>query len=156
LNNKIGLGSGDNTVVAGTGSDSVIVNGGHDSLIFAGSSNQANLMGATESKVVDHGTGLQIDIWSSRQTDTIFGFGADGHGLVAFVNGAGSFTSVQAILDGLHSDHHGGTMLSLGKHGAIDFVDTSRLQLTAANFTLLAQYAAAAPSLSGAGPSSSS
>jgi autotransporter passenger strand-loop-strand repeat protein len=134
LNNVITVGSGNNTIVAGSGGDTVTVNGGRDTITFAGASNQANIFGSAVANISDLGSALTLDVGSSRQIDTISGLGTDSSWLLDFTNGAGGFGSVTSVMDALHSDGHGGTLLSLGSGGSIDFVKVAESQIHAANF----------------------
>jgi hypothetical protein len=67
-------------------------------------------------------------------TDVISGFTADGGGLINLLNGAGGDGSVTQIMNALHSDGNGGTLLSLDASGSIDFAGVAPSQLHASNF----------------------
>jgi hypothetical protein len=64
----------------------------------------------------------------------ISGFTADGGGLINLLNGGGGYSSVTQIMNSLHADGHGGTLLSLGALGSIDFAGVAPSQLHASNF----------------------
>jgi len=65
---------------------------------------------------------------------TIKNFSADPGGIVELLNGVGGYATAQDAYSHLTSDGDGGSMLSLGANGSIDFAgDTS---LSAANFKI--------------------
>ncbi len=125
------------TVSGGQGADSVTVNSGTDKLTFAGWNSQVTLNGVTNASITDQADALRVIIGSSTQTDTVAGFAtSDPYAVLDLKNGAGGYASVNAIVQALHSDGHGGTMLSLGGTNSIDFQNTSISQLTAAHFAV--------------------
>jgi hypothetical protein len=76
-------------------------------------------------------------VGSSTETLSLTGFGtADTTGVIDLLNGAGAYKSAAAVLGALHTDGHGGTSLSLGSGGSIDFVNTTASQLHAWNFAI--------------------
>jgi hypothetical protein len=136
-NNNVTLNGTNATVSGGQGGDQVTANGGTDKLTFAGWNSQVTLNGVTNASISDQADALRIIIGSSTQTDTVAGFAAsDPYGVLDLKNGAGGYASVNAIVQALHSDGHGGTMLSLGSSGSIDFQNTSVSQLTPSHFAV--------------------
>ena len=67
---------------------------------------------------------------------TLVGFGADTTGVIDLVNGAGGYGGAADAYAALTSDGHGGSLLSLGADGAIDFAGTSSAQLSQAQFKI--------------------
>jgi hypothetical protein len=125
------------TVSAAQGSETIIANGGHDTLAFSGYGDLAELGGTLSASVADAGSGLRIDVGASTETLSLTGFGtADATGVIDLLNGAGGYKSAAAILGALHTDGHGGTSLSLGTSGSIDFVNTTAAQLHSSNFAI--------------------
>ncbi|MGD0634250.1 MAG: hypothetical protein ABSA13_08235 [Beijerinckiaceae bacterium] len=135
--NNVTLNGSTGTVSGGQGNDTVLANGGQDTLSFGGSGSSATLNGTIAASIMDLGNALRINIGSGTQTDTISGLGStDTSGVVDLKNGVGGYTSVTAIVDALHSDGHGGTILTLGTTGSIDFVGIAPSQLHASNFAV--------------------
>jgi hypothetical protein len=64
------------------------------------------------------------------------GFAKDSTGVIDLRGGLGGFTTPQAVVAALQSDHHGGTLLSLGHGNSLDFDGVARSQLHAANFAI--------------------
>jgi uncharacterized repeat protein (TIGR03803 family) len=137
-NNSVTLNGASATVTGGQGADSVVVNGGgKDTLTFAGPNSQATLNGTVTASIADNGQTFHLNVGSSTQTDTITGFGSsDVHALLELLHGAGGYGSAAAVVSALHSDSHGGTLLSLGASGSIDFLGTAPSQLHASNFQI--------------------
>jgi len=135
--NNVTLNGSHATVCGGQGSDTVTVNGGSDNLTFAGSSSLASICGISSINICDLGSALTVKIGSSTQNDCITGFGtSDTLGVVDLLNGCGGYASTAQIMNNLHSDGHGGTMLSLGSNCSIDFAGTALSQLHASNFRI--------------------
>ncbi len=132
-NSTVTLAGSGNSVTAGTGKDTIT--GGQDTLSFGGSGSSATLNGTIAANITDLGSALRILIGSNTQTDTITGFGStDKLGVIELLNGVGGYASAAAIVSALHSDGHGGSLLTLGTTGSIDFLGVAPSQLTAANF----------------------
>jgi autotransporter passenger strand-loop-strand repeat protein len=137
IDNTLTLNGSTATVTGGQGFDDIKVNGGTDKLTLRGDFEQVTLAGTTTASITDLGQMLRLNVASNTQTDTISGFGtSDVFGVVDLKNGVGGFNSVAAIVDALHSDGHGGTVLSLGNNGSIDFVGTAPNQIHASNFAI--------------------
>ncbi len=67
---------------------------------------------------------------------SLTGFGADKTGFVDLVGGIGGFKTANAVVAALKSDGHGGTLLSFGAAGQIDFVGVAVGALKAASFQI--------------------
>jgi RTX calcium-binding nonapeptide repeat (4 copies) len=135
--NNVTLNGSTATVSGGQGADRVTATRGRESLTFAGWNSTADLNGTTVASITDLGNALRVNVGSSTQTDTLTGFGSrDTFGVVDLQNGAGGYTSINAVVAALHSDGHGGTMLALGTTGSIDFANTNANQIHASNFKI--------------------
>jgi Ca2+-binding RTX toxin-like protein len=135
--NTVTLNGATAAVSASQGGETVIANGGQDTLTFAGYNNLAEFEGTLSASVADTGGGLRIELGSNAETLSLTGFGTtDTSGIIDLLNGVGGYTSASAALGALHSDGHNGTLLSLGSTGSIDFANTARSQLRAANFAI--------------------
>lgn len=132
--NRVVLNGGASTVSGSQGSDTFTLNGGHHTVTTGGWNEHLIVGGAATANIMDLGHGLKLDVMSSTQTDTITGFGNDGAGVIGFIGSAGGFSSVDDVMNALRSDNHGGTLLSLGKSGSIDLVNTAQSTLHATNF----------------------
>ena len=67
---------------------------------------------------------------------SISGFGADPTGIIDLLNGVGGYTSASQAFAALTSDGFGGSKLSLGRSGTIDFVGVAPSSLHASNFKI--------------------
>ena len=122
-----------------------VVNGGAgDTITFTGMNGKLALHGANEMVFV-HGTGTSIDDLSQGMTLVLSGtpgklslsdFARDATGVIDLRGGLGGFTTVQMVENALTSDSHGGTLLSFGTAGSLDFVNTAAGQLTANHFAI--------------------
>ena len=155
------LGGGGNTVKLGNGADTVSVggsgsqitlgngsdkvNGGSgDTITLTGKNGKLALHGSSETVFVN-GTGTSIDDLSQGMTLVLSGspgalslsdFASDATGVVDLRGGIGGFTTPQDVVAALTSDGHGGTLLSFGTAGSLDFVNTAATQLTANHFAI--------------------
>jgi hypothetical protein len=112
------------TVQSGTGEtitgSHVTVNGGNSAgftivgtadVVYAGLNDAIN----------DGGSSTTFKINSNVGNLAISGFGADTSGIIDLLNGAGGYTSASQAFAALTSDGAGGSKLSLGADGSIDF-----------------------------------
>ena len=84
--------------------------------------------------ISDGGSGTTFQASGNVGATTIKNFSADPGGIVELLNGVGGYATAQDAYSHLTSDGDGGSMLSLGANGSIDFAgDTS---LSAANFKI--------------------
>lgn len=63
-------------------------------------------------------------------------FDKDLSGVIDLRGGLGGFTSAKDIMAALHSDDHGGTMLSFGQAGSLDFSNVAPSSLHASSFQI--------------------
>jgi hypothetical protein len=63
-------------------------------------------------------------------------FASDATGVVDLRGGIGGFTTVQQVKGALTSDGHGGTLLSFGTAGSLDFVNMAATHLAANHFAI--------------------
>ena len=134
--NKVTLTGTDATVDGGLGSDTIAATGGNDTVTFRGYKDHAILNGSVDATILDLGQELRLDVGSSDQEDVVTGFAQDRSAVVNLLNGAGGFVSTGEVLDSLRDDQSGGTTLSLGQLGSIDFVGIGRDQFQASNFKI--------------------
>jgi hypothetical protein len=144
-NDTINVLSSGNTVTLGTGTDSIveaasskgsntfILNGSHASLVLYGANDVAFIHGGTDT-ITDNSKGLEVKIGSQGGVVTLNNFLADKHGVVDLTGGVGGYKTAKAIFAALKSDGNGGTMLSLGTSGHIDFAGAAVGSLTASQF----------------------
>jgi hypothetical protein len=84
--------------------------------------------------ITDGGSGTTFQASGNVGATIIKNFSADPGGMVELLNGVGGYATSQDAFNAVTSDGAGGSMLSLGANGAIDFAgDTS---LSAANFKI--------------------
>ena len=101
--------------------------------ILSGAASNQVLLGQND-VITDGGWNSTFTAGFNVGAATINNFGADPTGIVDLLNGNGGYTTAQDAYNHLTSDGDGGSMLSLGANGTIDFAgDTS---LTAANFKI--------------------
>jgi hypothetical protein len=148
-NNTISLGNGnDNVAMSDTGVDNSISAGtGYDSFALGGSSTTLALHGLHDTVSVNGGTDSIIDTPGGADSLTLQ-VGALGgnigvanfstaHGVLVLVQtlaASQGWTTAGQIDAALTTDNHGGTLLSLGAHGSIDFQGIAKSQLSANNF----------------------
>jgi hypothetical protein len=146
-NDTVNVLSGDNTVTLGTGTDNIveaasskgsntfILNGSHASLVLYGANDVAFVHGGADT-ITDNSKGLEVKIGSQGGVVTLSNFPADKHGVVDLVGGVGGYHTAKAVVAALQSDGQGGTMLSLGASGHLDFANTAMASLTASHFAI--------------------
>ncbi len=148
-NNTLALGSGnDNVAVSGTGTGNSIWAGtGNDSFTLGGSSGTLALHGLHDTVSVNGGTEsitdtaggadrLTLQVGASGGTIGIDNFSV-AHGVLLLVQTLAAtqgWTNPGQIDAALTTDNHGGSLLSLGTHGSVDFQGIAKSQLTANNF----------------------
>ena len=114
-------------------SDNTIHAGSSDTIsILSGASNQVVL--AADDVISDGGWASTFDVGGAVGATTLKNFGADPNGIIDLLNGVGGYATAQAAFAALTSDGAGGSMLSLGSNGAIDFAGATGL--SAANFKI--------------------
>jgi hypothetical protein len=112
-----------NTITAGISDTISIIYGAYDQVVLA-----PNVV------VNDGGSKTTFSVTNQIGATTINNFAADHLGVMDLFNGIGGFATTSDAVAALTSDGAGGSMLSLGIYGSIDFAgDTS---LSAANFKL--------------------
>jgi hypothetical protein len=117
------LARADNTITAGN-TDTINILWGDFNTVLLGQNDV----------ITDGGSGTTFQASGNVGATTIKNFGADPGGVVELLNGVGGYATSQDAFDAVTSDGVGGSMLSLGANGAIDFAgDTS---LSAANFKI--------------------
>jgi hypothetical protein len=87
-------------------------------------------------RVVDGGQGTLVKIGGAVGALHIVNFSADATGVIDLLNGVGGYASAAAASAALTSDGAGGSLLSLGAAGAIDFVGVAPSALGAAHFKI--------------------
>jgi hypothetical protein len=159
-NSTISLGGGGNTITTGNGNDSITVAGSGSTVklgngadtVHGGTGDTINIAGNTtltlygtnemvfigngNSTVNDFSTGLNLKIGPAAGNDVLSQFASDPGGVVDLIGGIGGFTTPQQVVAALKSDGHGGTSLSFGGAGSVDFVHTAAAQLTASHFAI--------------------
>jgi hypothetical protein len=130
--NQISLGSGVDVVHGGTG-DTISLN--KTALTLYGT-NETVLLGAGSASVADLSTGIDVKIGPTAGADILSHFGSDPGGVVELLGGIGHFGSTAGVLSALKSDGHGGTLLSFGSQGSLDFAGVASSQLHASNFEI--------------------
>jgi hypothetical protein len=139
---RTNIASGTGQTVTKTGNGVVVLSKGNANLVFKGSNDVAFLggSGATNATISDLSSGLQVYVLNgpgSGASETFSGFNTDTTGVVHLLNGIGGYTSVdQVISSGLSDDGHGGTSLSLGTGGNIDFAGVPLGHLQPSNFQI--------------------
>ena len=84
--------------------------------------------------IADHSQGLEVKIGKEDGVISLSGFAADRTDFVDLVGGVGGFKTARAVA--LQSDSNGGTRLSLGASGQIDFVSVPVGTLKAGSFQI--------------------
>lgn len=114
---------GTGNVVRAGSADTITLWGGANNLIAAGANNVIHA----------HGTlGTTVMVGPNVGAMTIDGFSSTS--IIDLVGGVGGMTSFAQIAANLASDGAGGSKLTLGANGSIDFVGVAASSLTAANF----------------------
>jgi hypothetical protein len=104
-------------------------------LLLYGANDVAFVHGGTDT-ITDNSKGLEVKIGSQGGVVTLNNFLADKHGVVDLVGAVGGYHTAKAVVAALQSDGSGGTMLSLGASGHIDFANTAMASLTASHFAI--------------------
>jgi uncharacterized repeat protein (TIGR03803 family) len=112
------------TVHGGTGAGFTIVGTGDN--VYAG----------LNDAITDGGSSTKFKIKPNVGNLAISGFGADPTGIINLLNGVGGYTTASQAFSALTSDHSGGSLLSLGTDGSIDFVNVAPSSLHASNFKI--------------------
>jgi len=92
--------------------------------------------GGLNDAISDGGSSTNFKINSNVGNLAISGFGADPTGIINLLNGVGGYATASQAFSALTSDHSGGSMLSLGTDGSIDFVNVAPSSLHASNFKI--------------------
>ncbi|MDE2364596.1 MAG: tail fiber protein [Hyphomicrobiales bacterium] len=116
------------------GSSNTITAGSGDSIWIGGDHNVINA--STGDTIYDLAAATDIKVSGAVGAMTVNNFGADPSGFVDLLNGVGGFANAAAAVAALTSDTHGGSLLSLGANGSIDFAGVAANQLSAANFQI--------------------
>jgi hypothetical protein len=103
--------------------------------VLSGANDVAFIHGGTDT-ITDNSKGLEVKIDSQGGVVTLNNFLADKHGVVDLTGGVGGYKTAKAIVAALQSDGNGGTMLSLGTSGHLDFANTAMVSLTASHFAV--------------------
>jgi hypothetical protein len=123
----------DNVALTLARSDNVVQAFNSDTItILSGASNTV-LLGQND-VITDGGWNSIFKAGFNVGAATIKNFGADPAGIVDLLNGNGGYATAQDASAALTSDGAGGSMLSLGANGTIDFAGATTL--TAANFKI--------------------
>ena len=122
-NSIVGVAGNNNTISAGSG-DTVWLNSGASNVVTAGVNNLIN----------DFASASQINVSGNVGNLFVENFGADTSGVIELLSGAGGYASASAAANALTTDGHGGSLLSLGTNGSIDFAGVAANSLSAANF----------------------
>lgn len=136
--NQVTLGSGNDTINVAAGSyggNTFILNGSDASVMLAGDSNALFIQGGTDS-ITDNSQGMLLAVGPEGGNITLSNFSSDHFGVIDLMGGVGGYTSTKAIMQALQSDGHGGTLLSLGASGSIDFAGTPASSLSASRFLI--------------------
>jgi hypothetical protein len=148
-NNTVSLGSGNKSVVvsgtgtgnsltAGSGNDSFTLGDSSATLAMHGLHDMVSVNGGTDS-IADTAGGLDnltLRVGALGGTLDVANFSIQ-HGVLLLVQtlaASEGWTTPGQIDAALTTDNHGGTLLSLGSHGSVDFQGVAKGQLTANNF----------------------
>jgi len=141
--NSLTLGSGHDSITSGVGSggDSFTLDGSFASLTLQGSNNSVLVNGGSTSiwDTVGGTDALHLQIGPLGGSVGITNFSA-ANGVLALTSAMASFlgwTTPGQIDAALTSDHHGGSLLSLGSQGSVDFVGIAPASLHATNFKIV-------------------
>ena len=99
-------------------------------------SNEMVFLSGTNNNIDDLSQGMTLVLSGSPGNVTLSGFANDLSGVIDLRGGLGGFTTPQAVVSALTSDGHGGTLLSFGSAGSLDFVNTPAADLTASHFAI--------------------
>jgi hypothetical protein len=144
--------TGSNDAVAGTKGDRIWINSGTGETItgvgagvtvYGGSGTGFTIVGTGDvayaglnDAITDDGSSSLFKINSNVGNLAISGFGADPTGVIDLLNGAGGYTSASQAFASLTSDGAGGSKLSLGTDGSIDFAHVAPSSLHVSNFKI--------------------
>jgi hypothetical protein len=128
----VNLNGSTDTVTLAKNSSLTVVGSG-DSVSLAG---RDTLVAGLNTAVADLGSANNIAVTGNVGALTITGFGSDARGVVSLGAGVGGFANVAAVVSALTSDGNGGTLLSLGADGSIDFVGVAASSLGASHFAI--------------------
>jgi hypothetical protein len=129
---KITIQSGTAETITGSG---LTVNGG-SSTGFTIVGTGDFVYTALNDAINDGGSSTNFKINSNVGNLAISGFGADPTGIIDLLSGAGGYTSASQAFASLTSDGAGGSKLSLGTDGSIDFAHVAPSSLHASNFKI--------------------
>jgi len=146
-NNTVSLGSGnDNVTVSGTG-ENITAGSRNDTFTLGASTASLFLHGLHDTVSVNGGTDAITDTPNSTDALTLqigafggtvsvgnFDFAKGAVLLAQALASAEGWTTSAQIASALGMDGHGGSLLSLGTLGSIDFQNIPKTQLTASNF----------------------
>ncbi len=131
--NSISLGDGADTVQDGSGDTITLTGNGH--LALYGMNEMVFLAGSNAS-IDDLSQGMTLALSGQLGDVVLTDFAKDPMGVIDLMGGLGGFTTPQDVLPALHSDGHGGTLLSLGGSSSLDFANMAPAQLTANHFAI--------------------
>ena len=106
-------------------SDTFTLTGANAAVVLHGSDNTVFLNGATSATITDDPSGqdhLRLIVEPNGGSVSISNFGIQAGAEVDLPLGFAGFTGANQVLSALTSDQHGGTLLSFGSQGSIDFV----------------------------------
>jgi hypothetical protein len=118
-----------------SGSHFAVCAGASTSLTVSGGSGDT-LLAANNDTLTDQATGTLFEVGTGVSTLKNQDFGADTTGVIDLLNGVGGYATSAAAYAALTSDGAGGSQLSLGGGAPIDFVATTKNQLSAANIKI--------------------
>jgi hypothetical protein len=131
---QINVGSGVDVVNGGTG-DTITLFGNKGSLALLGMDEMVFLSG-TNSSINDLSQGMTLVLSGSPGNVNLSDFADDHTGVIDLRGGIGGFATPEQVVSALTSDGHGGTLLSFGSAGSLDFVNTPAADLTASHFAI--------------------
>ena len=129
-----------NTVLLGAGNDAFVFGSGTASLTMHGQHDTVSVNGGTDT-IADTAGGadkLQLQIGAAGGTVGISNFGVS-NAVVSLVHALASaehWATPAQIAAAVTTDNNGGSLLSLGSYGKIDFVGVPTGKLTANNFQI--------------------
>jgi ELWxxDGT repeat protein len=127
---------GANTIVDSGTKDTITLTQANATLMLHGT-DQIVFLSAPGANISDGGQGTSLELGSNPGQVTLPSFGSDAHGVVDLLSGLGGFTSASQVVAALQDDHNGGTLLSFGAAGSLDFAGVAPGALHAANFGIL-------------------
>jgi hypothetical protein len=86
--------------------------------------------------ITDSGSSTMIKIQSNVGGLKVFDFAMDPTGTIDLLNGVGGYTSSAQVLSALTTDGSGGSLLSLGSDGSVDFLHVAPPSLHVGNFKI--------------------